>query len=53
MERPKPDDSDLRPEVAPGTDGRRGPGDPKPDHPIVTPLDDGKHIEKGIDIEET
>lgn len=54
MERPNPDDdSDLRPDVAPGSDGERAPRDPKPDNPIVTPLDDGKHIKKGIEVKET
>jgi hypothetical protein len=51
MERPNPDD-EPPPDSGPG-DGERKPRDPKPQNPKVTPLDEDKHIEDGIEIKET
>jgi hypothetical protein len=54
MERPNLDDySDSQPDSAPGSDGKRKPRDPKSGKPKVTPLDEEKHIEDGIEIKET
>jgi hypothetical protein len=51
-ERPKPDDdSELPMDPAPGADAARKPG--KSEKPKVTPLDENKHVEDGIEIKET
>lgn len=54
MERPNPDDdSGSMPDAVPDGDPARKPRDPKTTNPKVTPLDDGKNIEGGIEIKET
>jgi hypothetical protein len=51
-ERPMPDDdSELPIDPAPGGDTERKPG--KTEKPKVTPLDENKNIEDGIEIKET
>ncbi len=50
MERPQPDDGADPPGTDPGRDER--PALP-PHNPEVTPLDDEKHIEGGIEVNET
>ena len=54
MERPNPeDDPDSQPDTVPGSEPARQPRDPKPTNPKVTPLDEDKNIERGIEIKET
>jgi hypothetical protein len=57
-ERPKPDDESALPEdPAPGSDPGPTPRVPRPKTPAnnlkVTPLDEDKNIEKGIEVNET
>ena len=54
MERPNLDDySETHPDSAPGSERERKPRNPKSGKPIVTPLDEDKHIEEGIEVKET
>ena len=53
IERPNPDDPATPPDTTPGSDPERKPRDPKPTNPKVTPLDEDKKIEGGIEIKET
>lgn len=54
MERPNPaDDPATPPDSQPSSPpGRKAP-DPRPKNPKVTPMDEGKHLEEGIEIKET
>jgi hypothetical protein len=54
MERPSPDDEpEFQPAPVPGGEAERKPRDPKSKNPQVTPLDEDKNVEDGIEIKET
>jgi hypothetical protein len=55
MERPNPNDPALPEDPAPIRDPEPGRAVPKPvpKTPKVTPLDEDKHIEDGIEVNET
>jgi hypothetical protein len=54
MERPRPDDdSGIEQDPAADSGAERKPRDPKSRQPEVTPLDEDKHAEEGIEVKET
>ena len=54
MERPNPsDDPASSSDELPDNDPAHTPRDPKPRNPEVKPLDEEKHIERGIKVNET
>lgn len=52
MQRPKPDDESDR-QRRPGGDGEAGRPETPPSKPEVTPLDEDKNLEDGIEVNET
>lgn len=53
MERPYRNDDGLPPDPPPGSDPNPAPRYPKSPDPKVTPLDEDKNLEDGIEVNET